>query len=169
MIQFNYRRFSLLLHLAFITLMTLMFTGCRTKKTVVDKKETIVNEITKNDIKTTEAAKIETSVFTITDSQSWSIIPLDNERQVTVIKGKDTLKFTGATVNFDNSKTETATNVLEQNSKDHSGNSSSSSSQKTTEKKKDQDVKSSSWGLNIGIILGLIAIVCLLYLHFKKP
>lgn len=160
-----FARFALTL---IFILMVIMFAGCRTKKTVVDKKETTVSEITKNDIKTTEAAQIETSVFTVTDSQKWSIIPLDKEKQVVVIKGKDTLKFTGATVNFDNSKTETATNILEQNSKDHWDNTTTSNSQKTTEKKKDQTVKSASWGLNLGIIFLLIALVCAGYLHFQK-
>jgi hypothetical protein len=165
----NPKFFARLLLLAILCLMVLMFAGCRSKKASTSKKQEKSIEITTKDIKTSNDLNIETTAFKVSNSQNFSIEPVNNDKPVQVISGRDTMNFSNAKINFNKTitKEDSATKTTQKElTEDNSGTSKES---ELTDLKKEKKVVSSSWGTNIGIIFGILAIACGLYLHFSRP
>lgn len=158
-----------LLLLAFFSIMVLMFAGCRSKKSTVDKKKEKAIEITTNDIRTSNKVNIETSTFKVTQLKNLKLKSQDPEKPSKIIYKGDTLSFTNAEVDFSSGST---TEDNSSSSSEESGTEDNSTSKKKSDKSevlKDKKTKSASWGLNLGIFLGIIVIIFLVYIHFKKP
>lgn len=169
MIKFNFRKFSVLMLLAFFTIMALMFTGCRTKQSTVDKTKEKTIEINANDIKTSNKVNIETATYKVTQLKNLKLKSQDPEKPSKIIYKGDTLSFTNAEVDL---SSDTTTEDNSSSSSEESGtedNSTSSKEKNSSETLKDKKVQSASWGLNIGIFLGIIVIIVLVYFHFQKP
>lgn len=154
--------------LVFFSLMILMFASCRTKKTTVDKKLEKVSELKQNDIKTSESSRIETVTFKISSSQNFSVESLDPEKPSKIVKHEDGFSFQNAKINFSETDTSEDTATIATEGKSSQDGTRQESNSEASEVKKDKKVKSASWGLNLGIIFGIIAALILLYFYIKS-
>lgn len=161
------RSFARFLLFMFLALMVLMFAGCRSKKLTVDKKSESVSELKQNDIQTSEKSISGGNTLRLSDSREWSFEPEDSSQPSSVVYGTDTLRFINAriVVKKDQVKESSAeTSEVEKTTKDKS---TSEAILEKKEKLKDKKVKSASWGVNLGIIVGIITIVIALFVHYK--
>lgn len=143
--------------------------GCRSKKVVVDKKETSVNEITRKDFRTSESAKIQTETFILDETKSWQIMPVDSRISANVVYKGDTLQLSNAKLEVNTSHSQKRENQVKVVNKNSTDKSTGERQEESEEVHKDKNVRSTSWGLNLGIIFGVIAGLILLYFHFNRP
>lgn len=165
--KINTQFFARLLLLAFLTLMVLMFAGCRSKKATLDKKQEKAIELVHNDIKKTETAKIETSILKITDETAFSIEPINGQNLSKVIYKGDTLSFLNAKIKYGKTNISEDASQIAETQKTEQDNSTSKKETESSEKHKAKQVKSSSWGVNVGIIVGIIVLLILVFIYFK--
>ena len=154
-------------NLLLITFAALLLVGCRTKKSTLDKEQERVSFLKQNDVVISEKEKIQSSTVILNNSKSWSISPVDSQKATNVVYKGDTLSFLNAklVVNATNNQETTTTNTeKEKEVEDKSFTESESSS---SSKKKTKNVKSSSWGLNLGIIFGIVTLVAILLFKNK--
>jgi Fe2+ transport system protein B len=145
----------------------ILLAGCRSKKATLDKKQEKAIELVHNDIKKIETAKIETSILKITDETAFSIEPLDAQNPSKVIYKGDTLSFQNAKINYGNTNISENSSKIAVTKKTEHDNSTSKKETQSSEKHKAKQVKSSSWGVNIGIIVGIVVLLFLIFLYFK--
>jgi len=165
--------FSRFLLLAFVCLMILMFTGCKSKLKLVEKKQETVSVLESNDIKTAEETIMDVETFILSSSQKITIKPNNNKLPARIIKGKDTLDIFNADVVIENnssSETKKDKSNTEKSTSDKSTKKSESdSSEKTVDIKKTGTHPAFIWG---GLLLILIVIVLAAswsYLKKKLP
>lgn len=165
--RINPQFFARLMLLAFLSITILMFAGCRTKKVTVDKKEKTVSELKKNDIKTSEASKIETDILHWNKSKSITISPKDIAKPAKIIYKGDTISLDNATVEINQAeakKKQTSKGSTERSTTD---NSTEEKSAHKKEKSKNSKVQAASWGINIALIVGIVVFLVLVFIHFK--
>jgi cobalamin biosynthesis Mg chelatase CobN len=143
------------------------FLSCSTRKAEVQKKEESVSVLKQNDIKKTELEKIQADILTISSRQDINLSPRDPEKEMKIVYGNDTLVATNADINI-SSKQESEKDES-QTTRDTSQSDKSSEASQTdkSEKLKNTDRQSASWGLNLGIIFGIIVIIIVGYIHFR--
>ena len=146
-----------------------LFSGCRTKKTVLDKQEEKVSVLEKKDVVTSENENISTSTIDLSKTKSWSLTPLDAQKTSKVIYKGDTLSFSNIKIDVNENQVNTRTNTNTSREKKTADKSSQEFEAESKSKHRTNNVKSSSWGLNLGIIFGIIAALVLLYFHIQKP
>ena len=146
-----------------------LFSGCRTKKTVLDKKEEKVSVLEKKDVVTSEKEDISTSTIDLSESKIWSFTPVDVQKPSKMIYKGDTLSFSNIKIDVNENQANTRTSTNTSREKNTTDKSSQELEAESKSKHRTNDVKSSSWGLNLGIIFGIIAALVLLYFHIQKP
>jgi len=159
--------------LAILCLLILMFTGCKSKLKLVEKKQETVSVLEINDIKTSEQVKSDISTLLITNSHSLKATPIDKDRPMQFISGKDTVSVTNASIEIEasaSSESKEDKTVSEKSTSDQSTKKSESdSSEKTVDIKKTGTHPAFIWG---GLLLILILIVLAAswsYLKKKLP
>ena len=155
--------------LLILLLSALALTSCRTKKTALEKEERSVSVLEQKDIEYSKQEKVERDILRVSDLKNISLTPEDPRDEMQIIVGKDTVKTTNARINFTHEKTRESDQSKIETSEQASDESSLEIEKTASSKKKDTQVKSASWGLNLGIILGVLALVVITYLDFKKP
>jgi len=145
----------------------ILLSGCRSRKVEEHKKVEKLSEIVQNDISLENEIQTNTKIEKIRNDVSFSVEPLDPEKPSRVSYNGDTLDLHNAKVVYGNSQESEKT---DQDNK-YSSTWTDYSSQKTESVKKDKDRKteaeSASWGLNIGIILGIVVALILIFIHIK--
>jgi len=154
-------------NILYILLFSFLLLGCRTKKATLDKKQEKAIELVHNDIKKTETAKIETSILKITDETAFSIEPINGQNLSKVIYKGDTLSFLNAKIKYGKTNISEDASQIAETQKTEQDNSTSKKETESSEKHKTKEVKSSSWGVNIGIIVGIVVLLFLIFLYFK--
>jgi len=151
----------------YILILIILFTGCRTKKVALEKQEKSVSEIVVNDIKKTETEIKEIATIQKIEFNKFTLTPVDSQKPSKVIINQDTIQYQNSILNFDNSKEENK--ILEKSKTDKSETDKSTADKKEASKSKilNKDITSPSWGLNIGIILGILLLLILLYIAWK--
>lgn len=159
--------------LAFICVMILMFVGCKSKLKLVEKKQETVSVLQSNDIKTAEEIKADVSTLLITNSQSFKATPIDKDRPMQFILGKDTVSVNNASIEIESrasSASKEDKTVSEKTKNDNSTtNTKSDTKEKTVDIKKTGTHPAFIWG---GLLLILILIVLAAswsYLKKKLP
>jgi cobalamin biosynthesis Mg chelatase CobN len=147
--------------------MVLIFAGCRSKKATLDKKQEKAIELVHNDIKKIETAKIETSILKITDETAFSIEPINGQNLSKVIYKGDTLSFLNAKIKYGKTNISEKASKIAETQKTEQDNSTSKKETESSEKHKAKQVKSSSWGVNIALIIGVILILLLIFFEYK--
>jgi cobalamin biosynthesis Mg chelatase CobN len=145
----------------------LLLAGCRSKKATLDKKQEKAIELVHNDIKKTETGRIETSILKLTNSDNFSIEPINGQNLSKVIYKGDTLSFLNAKIKYGKTSISEDASQIAETQKTEQDNSTSKKETESSEKHKAKQVKSSSWGVNIGIIVGIIVLLILVFLYFK--
>jgi len=145
----------------------LLLSGCRSKKATLDKKQEKAIELVHNDIKKTETGKIETSILKITDETAFSIEPVNGQNLSKVIYKGDTLSFLNAKIKYGKTSISEDTSKIAETKKTKQDNSTSKKETESFEKHKAKQVKSSSWGVNIALIIGVILILLLIFFEYK--
>ena len=156
-------RTTFILAVLMILTTVFLFSGCRTKKTVLDKNEEKVSVLEKKDIITSEKEDISTSTIDLSKSKSWSLTPLDSQKPSKVIYKGDTLSLSNAKLEVKENRNNTRTDSNLSREKKKEDKSSKKLEEKSESKQKTSDVRSASWGLNLGIIFGIVAAVVLFY------
>jgi outer membrane lipoprotein-sorting protein len=158
---------SLSLSKGLILLLILSIFACSTRKAEVHKKEESVSVLQQNEIQKTEFEKIKADVLKISKRQDIKLSPRDPDKEMRVVYGNDTLIATNADINIstrqekekDKSKTEREIRESDQ---------SSTHIEHTKQRKnKATERQSASWGLNLGIIFGIIVLIIGGYLYLK--
>jgi cobalamin biosynthesis Mg chelatase CobN len=144
-----------------------MFSGCRSKKATLDKKQEKAIELVHNDIQKTETGKIETSILKLTNSDNFSIEPINGQNLSKVIYKGDTLSFLNAKIKYGKTSISEDTSKIAETQKTEQDNSTSKKETESSEKHKAKQVKSSSWGVNIALIIGVILILLLIFFYYK--
>lgn len=152
--------------LLFLLVMVLAISGCRSKKVTVDKKEETVNELHKKNIKTSETTKFETNILDWSKSGSIKITPKDTSRPSKIIYKGDTLSLDNATVEINSTEAQWKETTTGSANTTATSNSSEEKSSQSKVQQRDSKVTAASWGLNLGVIFGVIAGLILLYLFF---
>ena len=152
--------------LAFLLLSCLMFTSCKSKKKALYKKSEKVSELSQQDITTSQHIKADVTTFRISESDHFSVSPIDNEKPVQVINGQDTLNFKNAKVDFGSSREQEQIRDKSETTKDSREKKLEEKETKTKEKELDKE----STGTSPALIWGSIAagLVILGFLYFKK-
>ena len=155
-----------ILLLFFLSPILLMFAGCKSRKKILDKKAEKVSELNQRDIETSEKIKADVSTFRISEKDQVIITPLDNEKPVQLIKGKDTLQFSNAKLDINSSRDQ-------QKIHDKSDTEKSSREKESSEKEselKEKHLEKESSGTSPALIFGLIAagLVVGAFFYFKK-
>lgn len=151
----------------FLLISVLVFSSCRTKKAAIDRQESSVSVIEQNDIVTTEKETIEAASFNLTNSTSWNIAPVNVQKPTKVIYKGDTLSFNNAKISFENTESEENTTTTTEKETRHKDESTKEIREESESKFKKKNVRSASWGLNLGVILGIVVIIIMGYFHFR--
>jgi hypothetical protein len=151
----------------FAAMTLFLVSGCRSKKASITKKEESVSVIQQNDIQKSETAKVQKNVLRISDLKNLSLSPEDPEKELEVIFRGDTLKAKNASINFSHKQSSETDHSTAEHEKNESDNSLTDIDIDSDSKEKDVNVKSGSWGLNIGFILSAVVGVILLFVYFK--
>ena len=146
-----------------------LFSGCRTKKSVQDKNEEKVSVLEQKDIVTSEKEDISTSTIDLSKTKSWSLTPLDSKIPSKVIYKGDTLSLSNVKLEVNENQNNSRTQTNTSREKKTADRSSKELEAESESKHKTNNVKSASWGLNLGIILGVVALGILVYFNLKKP
>jgi len=151
----------------YILILIILFTGCRSKKVALEKQEKSVSEIVVKDIKKTQTEIKEIATIQKIEFNKFTLTPVDSQKPSKVIINGDTIQHENSVLNFDNSKEENK--ILEKSKTDKSETDKSTADKKEASKSKilNKDITSPSWGLNIGIILGILLLLILLYIAWK--
>jgi len=151
----------------YILILIILFTGCRSKKVALEKQEKSVSEIVVNDIKKTETEIKEIATIQKIEFNKFTLTPVDNQKPSKVIINGDTIQHENSVLNFDNSKEENK--ILEKSKTDKSARDKSTADKNQSSKSKilNKDITSASWGLNFALIIGVLAALILIFLHFK--
>ena len=161
------RFFARFLLLLFLGIMVLMFAGCRTKKSTVDRSTEKVNELKQNDIEISEKKVTTSNTLRLSDSREWSFEPVDPSEPSRVISGEDTTDFYNTRIVVKQDQVKESGSETSEVEKSERDKSSSESVSEKEEKHKKKNVKSASWGLNLGIIIGIVIIVIALFVYYK--
>ncbi len=143
------------------------FLSCSTRKSEVQKKEESVSVLKQNDIKKTELEKIQADIITISSRQDINLSPRDPEKEMKIVYGNDTLVATNADINISNRRDAEKDKSQTQREASETDKTSEASETDKSEKKRKTDRQSASWGLNLGIIFGIIVIIIVGYIHFR--
>lgn len=147
--------------------LALSMLSCSTRKAEVHKKEESVSVLQQNEIQKSETESIQADVLRISTRQEINLSPRDPGKEMKVVYGNDTLVATNADINIstrkDSEKDRTETN------RQSSETDNSITSRETEKKEKDRatERQSASWGLNLGIIFGVIVLILVGYVHFR--
>lgn len=160
---------SIIMKKLLILLLAFSLSFCSTRKAEVQKKEETVSVLKQSDIAKTETEKIQADVLRISTRHDIHLAPLDPAKEMKLVYGNDTLVATNADINISTRKDSEKDNT--QTHRESFETDKSSEAIKTQKKEKDRKTerKSASWGLNLGIIFGIVAALVLLYFHFRKP
>ena len=150
-----------------LLLLSILFTGCRTKKVALEKQEQSVSEIVLNDIKKTETEIKEIATIQKIEFNKFTLTPVDSQKPSKVIINQDTIQYQNSVLNFDNSKEEKISLEKSKTNKSATDKSTADKNQSSKSKILNKDITSASWGLNIGIILGILLLLILLYIAWK--
>jgi hypothetical protein len=153
--------------LILILLICLLSSGCRSKKAAMEKEERSLNELKQNRIDLKDKLDTKTEIFHISSLQSFSFEPEDSSQPSQIIYKNDTLNFKNARIRFDqqeNSSLNRKQTSEETTKKDHSREESTET---TKVRNRRTEVRAASWGLNFGIILGILVLIILGYLHYR--
>ncbi|MFC6858217.1 hypothetical protein [Zunongwangia atlantica] len=144
--------------------------SCSSRKVETHKKQESVSELKQNDITTLENEKIKSDLFRVSESWNLNFSPRDPRDPINIIYGGDTLSVTNSDVSISKKETREEDHSIRETSRESSDQSKSEKEKDVSEKGKITDRQSSSWGLNIGLIFGIIVAIILIFLHFKtKP
>ncbi|MDN3595329.1 hypothetical protein [Zunongwangia endophytica] len=131
------------------------------------KKLESVSELRQNDIQELQTEKIKSDILRISENWDLNLKPEDPNKPMQVIYGNDTLNSTNANVSLSkNKETENAQSVTDKKT-EKLDQSKSEKEKGSSEKGKSTDRQSPSWGLNIGLIFGIILSIILISLYFK--
>ncbi|WBL25124.1 hypothetical protein [Zunongwangia sp. HGR-M22] len=141
--------------------------SCSSRKVGTHKKQESVSELQQNDIKTFENETIKSDILRISEKWDLNFNPRDPAKPMDIIHGQDTLSTTNADVTISKENTREQDNSVRESNRESSDQSKSKKEKDVYEKGKITDRQSSSWGLNIGLIFGIIVAIILIFLHFK--
>jgi len=150
-----------------LLLISILFTGCRSKKVALEKQEKSVSEIVVNDIKKTETEIKEIATIQKIEFNKFTLTPVDNQKPSKVIINQDTIQYQNSVLNFDNSKEKKISLEKSKTVKSETDKSTADKNQSSKSKILNKDITSASWGLNFALILGVLAALILIFLHFK--
>ncbi len=167
--KLNSKIVARILLVAFLILMILLFTGCKSTKKLVEKKQEKISVLEHKDIKTAEEIQLDVTIFKTSSSQKITITPKDPEKAARIIRGKDTTDIFNADVVIENNtseeKKEDKGTTNRSTSDKSSKNSQSNSREKNIDLEKTGTHPAFIWG---GLLLFLIILI-LLYLKNKIP
>ncbi|MCC4228373.1 hypothetical protein [Zunongwangia profunda] len=141
--------------------------SCSSRKVETHKKQESVSELQQNDITTVENEKIKSDILRVSESWNLNFSARDPGDPINIIYGGDTLSVTNSDVSISKKESREEDHSIRESSRESSDQSKSEKEKHISEKGKTSDRESSSWGLNIAIILGIIVAMVLLYLHAR--
>jgi FtsZ-interacting cell division protein ZipA len=144
----------------------LLFTSCKSREKTLRKKSEKVSELKQQDLEIREKIKADVSTFRISEKDQVIITPMDNEKSVQVIKGKDTLQFNNAKIDINSSRDQEQ--ITDKSETEKSSREKNVSEKESELQEKDLDKKST--GTSPALIWGLIiaALVVGAFFYFKK-
>lgn len=150
-----------------LSIAMMLMQSCGSRKVDLETQQKTVSELQQNDIKTNEKSIESSQLIRISSADQFTFESADPQKSSFVISGADTLEFKNAKIAINktrSSEQSEATKTTEKNTEDHSGKKTESAEKKKTKK---TESTSPSWGLNIGIIIGIIVLILLGYFHFQ--
>ncbi len=153
--------------LSFILMLAISVTGCRTKKSALEKDIKTVSELQQNDIKTLENTETTQQLLQISSLKSWSLEPQDPTHPSQIIYGKDTLHFKNARISFNKQEKSRLSNQATKQQHATQDRSKQETSSKHHKEKEDVKVQAASWGLNLGVFFGILVLIIIAYIHYR--
>ena len=150
-----------------ILIIVISLFGCSSRKVESHKKQESVSELRQNDIQELQTEKIKADILRVSENWDLNLRPEDPGKPMQVIYGEDTLTSTNANISLSQKKATEKDQSITDKKTEKSDQSKSETEKEVSEKGKINDRQSSSWGLNIGLIFGIIVAIILIFLHFK--
>lgn len=155
---------TILLLILFLTL-----SSCRSKKVVTEKKEEKVNVLQQKDIQTSEKIIADVTTYRILKNQNIKVVPVDNERPVRVIYGKDTLDLDNGVLEINSTNTREKVEDKTVSEKKQEDNSRKEIETSTEEKNRKKSIFGTSPALTWGLILAGLAVGIMIYFRKSIP
>lgn len=150
-----------------ILLLLFISFSCSSRKAETKKKVEKLTEITQNDIKTEKLEIFESKTISSLQEKNIKATPKDPNKPSSLNVNGNTVNFQNASIELSDKKEDVSNTTKGTSSTKQEDKSSRTKDAVIKDKGKKIERKSASWGLNIGIILGIIVLIIVGYLYFK--